>query len=84
MRPGFLLERISFLWNRNALRVPLFGAPSVLRLRWVETAGPPVARPEKRGFGSRPIEYGLSRDLGAEVRLDFAQGSGGLHHHGAG
>ena len=24
-----------------------------------------------RGFGSRLIEYGLSQDLGAEVRLDF-------------
>jgi signal transduction histidine kinase/FixJ family two-component response regulator len=48
------------------------GAPSVLRLRWVETAGPPVVPPGKRGFGSRLIEYGLSQDLGAEVRLDFA------------
>jgi two-component sensor histidine kinase len=48
------------------------GAPSVLRLQWVEMAGPPVVRPAKRGFGSRLIEYGLSQDLGAEVRLEFA------------
>jgi signal transduction histidine kinase len=48
------------------------GAPPVLRLRWVETDGPPVGPPGKRGFGSRLIEYGLSRDLGAETRLDFA------------
>ena len=44
----------------------------MLRLRSVETAGPPVAPPAKRGFGSRMIEHGLSQDLGAEVRLNFA------------
>jgi signal transduction histidine kinase/FixJ family two-component response regulator len=60
--------------GRVRLDWTIAGAPSALRLRWVETAGPPVAPPRKRGFGSRLIEYGLSQDLGAEVRLDFAPG----------
>jgi two-component sensor histidine kinase len=47
------------------------GDPAMLDLRWVETAGPPVTPPAKRGFGSRLIEYGLSQDLGGEVRLNF-------------
>ena len=48
------------------------GDPSVLTLHWAETAGLPVVPPAERGFGSRLIEYGLSHDLGAEVRLNFA------------
>jgi two-component sensor histidine kinase len=50
------------------------GEPAMLNLHWVEMAGPTVAPPGKRGFGSRLIEYGLSQDLGAEVQLDFAPG----------
>jgi PAS domain S-box-containing protein len=45
--------------------------PSRLNLRWEERGGPPVVAPDKRGFGSRLIERGMSRELDAEVRLDF-------------
>jgi PAS domain S-box-containing protein len=45
--------------------------PRVLRLRWLETGGPPVKRPEKRGFGSRLIENGLAAELDGAVQLDF-------------
>ncbi|HJP98779.1 MAG TPA: PAS domain S-box protein [Rhodanobacteraceae bacterium] len=41
------------------------------RLRWLEQDGPPVQAPERRGFGSRLIEYGLARDLGGTVELSF-------------
>ena len=45
-----------------------------LELEWRETGGPPVTAPTRRGFGSRLIEQGLARELGAEVLLDFAPG----------
>ena len=40
-------------------------------LDWVESGGPPVRAPQKRGFGSRLIERGLAQDLGGSVRLGF-------------
>jgi PAS domain S-box-containing protein len=42
-----------------------------LRIEWVEMDGPTVARPSRRGFGSRLIERGLAHELGADVRLTF-------------
>ncbi len=43
-----------------------------LEVRWRERGGPPVpGPPARRGFGSRLIERGLSRQLGGEARLDF-------------
>jgi PAS domain S-box-containing protein len=46
----------------------------VLRLRWQEKGGPPVAPPQRRGFGSRLIERSLAQDLDGEVRMEFAPG----------
>ncbi len=43
-----------------------------LKLTWRESGGPPVVHPRQRGFGLRLIEYGLGRELGGMVRLDFA------------
>jgi signal transduction histidine kinase/CheY-like chemotaxis protein len=40
-------------------------------LQWVESRGPAVRPPQKRGFGSRLIEHGLAQDLGGSVRLEF-------------
>ena len=42
-----------------------------LSLRWTELGGPEVRMPERRGFGTRLIERGLSRDLGGEARMEF-------------
>lgn len=47
------------------------GAQRSLHLSWVETKGPAVAKPDRRGFGSRLIERGLAHELGADVRLIF-------------
>lgn len=47
------------------------GAEPSLRLVWRETGGPPVARPERRGFGSKLIERGLAAELRGEVQLNF-------------
>jgi two-component sensor histidine kinase len=41
------------------------------RLRWIESGGPAVEKPRRRGFGSRLVEQGLAQDLAGDVRLDF-------------
>jgi len=46
-------------------------ADGMLRIRWKESGGPPVAEPAERGFGSRLIERGLSGDLGGSASLAF-------------
>lgn len=38
---------------------------------WRERGGPPVRRPERRGFGSQLLEQGLRSQAGATVQLDF-------------
>ena len=45
-----------------------------LYLEWNEQGGPPVSSPERRGFGSRMIERGLSAELGGKVAMDFRPG----------
>jgi two-component sensor histidine kinase len=42
--------------------------------RWVESGGPSVVAPTRRGFGSRLIERSLAEDLGGTVTMDFAPG----------
>lgn len=42
-----------------------------LRLKWMDTGGPPVKKREHKGFGSTLIERGLSLELEGEVRVDF-------------
>ncbi|WP_264048881.1 sensor histidine kinase [Methylobacterium flocculans] len=43
-----------------------------LIMEWCESGGPPVREPGKRGFGTRLITGGVSRELGGMVRLEFA------------
>jgi len=45
-----------------------------LTLSWRENGGPPVAQPQRRGFGSRLIERNVRHDLAGEVELDYAEG----------
>jgi two-component sensor histidine kinase len=40
-------------------------------LRWREQGGPIVQPPTRKGFGSRLIERGLTRELAGEVLLDY-------------
>jgi PAS domain S-box-containing protein len=42
-----------------------------MRLRWLESGGPPVTSPIRKGFGSRLIERGLAKELDGEVSLDY-------------
>jgi PAS domain S-box-containing protein len=47
------------------------GGASRLRLRWLETGGPPVTAPDRRGFGTRMIERALAAELGGSARIEF-------------
>lgn len=40
---------------------------------WIESGGPPVKAPRRRGFGSRLIEGSVSGRLGGSVEMDFAR-----------
>ena len=42
-----------------------------MRLQWRERDGPLVTPPKRKGLGSRLIEGGLAKELGAEVHLLF-------------
>jgi two-component sensor histidine kinase/PAS domain-containing protein len=43
-----------------------------LALQWVESGGPPVTPPSRRGFGSRMIERGLASELHGTAVMEFA------------
>lgn len=47
-------------------------AQGTLVLSWEESGGPPVAKPERKGFGSQLIEKTISYELGGETELAFA------------
>ncbi len=43
-------------------------------LDWIESGGPPVTPPGKRGFGTALIERGFAHELSGSARIDFAPG----------
>jgi two-component sensor histidine kinase len=43
-----------------------------LWLDWVESGGPPVRRPESKGFGMTLLERSVGFELGGTIELDFA------------
>jgi two-component sensor histidine kinase len=38
----------------------------------MESEGPPVHKPNRRGFGTRFIERSLAQDLDGTIRIEFA------------
>jgi PAS domain S-box-containing protein len=50
--------RISITWD-----IAQKGKEARMHLQWIETGGPPVAAPERKGFGSKLIERGLASEL---------------------
>ena len=58
--------RVKITW-----RLDEDGGEPRLRFLWIETEGPPVAKPIRRGFGTRMIEAGLAADLSGSVQLEF-------------
>jgi PAS domain S-box-containing protein len=57
---------VSLSWRRCADR-------RTLEILWVESGGPPVRSPERRGFGSRLLVQGLAADLGKPAVLTFGE-----------
>ncbi len=47
------------------------GIEAELWMQWAEHGGPPVVRPERRGFGSRLICTAASRSLRGRAELEF-------------
>jgi two-component sensor histidine kinase len=45
--------------------------PETLRLTWLESEGPPVCPPTRRGFGSRMIERALADELEGRAEIDY-------------
>ena len=45
---------------------------AMLWIEWRERGGPPVAVPERQGFGTRFIEGSVASELQGAARLDFA------------
>jgi two-component sensor histidine kinase len=43
-----------------------------LRFAWIESGGPEVSPPQRRGFGSRLLQDGLGREFASETKLDYA------------
>jgi two-component sensor histidine kinase len=62
--------RVDVAWN---VVVAESGARR-LTLEWREHGGPPVREPGRRGFGTRLITGGVSRELGGVVDLVFEPG----------
>ncbi|WP_325064314.1 HWE histidine kinase domain-containing protein [Alteriqipengyuania lutimaris] len=48
------------------------GGDRVLALRWEESGGPRVEKPDRRGFGSTVIERILRAQLSARTEIDYA------------
>jgi len=46
----------------------------ILRFHWSEQGGPPVRKPERRGFGTRIIEGALSAEINGTASIDFQSG----------
>lgn len=57
--------RVHVFWKR----LPEQGG--AIELQWIESRGPKVADPKRRGFGSMVIEHNLARAIEAQVDLAF-------------
>ena len=58
--------------SRDAGRIRIeWSCNGEFRFRWSESGGPPVAVPERKGFGSRMIERALASYLLGEASVDY-------------
>jgi PAS domain S-box-containing protein len=61
--------QVKVVWALNAE-----GTKSILTLRWIESGGPSVEPPARRGFGRLLIERSITKDLGGKADLQFLPG----------
>ena len=57
--------KVVIRWFRNA--------SNNLELHWIESGGPVVSPPTRRGFGTTIIERSVPYDLGGVAKVDYAQ-----------
>ena len=57
--------------GRVSLTWALDSSEEALTLAWTERGGPPVARPTRKGFGSRLIERGFRGELNGSARMTY-------------
>jgi PAS domain S-box-containing protein len=48
-------------------------APNRLKLRWIESGGPPVVEPTRRGFGTRVMERMICGQCNGEIDFNWRQ-----------
>lgn len=53
------------------IRIEWSASDEVCKLTWIETDGPPVIPPERKGFGTRLIERLLKQDMDGSGHFDF-------------
>jgi PAS domain S-box-containing protein len=58
--------RIDIAWRFDAS-----SGPEVLEVDWIETGGPAVTEPQRRGFGSRLVERALAREFDGTAQIRF-------------
>jgi PAS domain S-box-containing protein len=59
--------RVQITWDLDVI-----DSERRLRIKWLETGGPPVQAPRRKGFGLRLIERGLGREFAGGVSIEFS------------
>ena len=57
--------------EEGRVRVEWFIEDERFELRWIETGGPTVTLPERKGFGSTMIEYALSASVDGTAQIEY-------------
>jgi two-component sensor histidine kinase len=57
--------RLEVIWRLHGSDHP------ALHVSWIETGGPPVSKPERKGFGTSLLEHSLVYALDGTLALDF-------------
>ncbi len=57
----------------GALDVHWTSEGQTIRLEWIESGGPAVSIPSRRGFGSKLIQELLAKDTGWEVDMRYCE-----------
>jgi PAS domain S-box-containing protein len=59
---------IELRWEEQKARA---ARPAHLKIEWIESGGPAVVKPQRRGFGSTLIEGSIASELGGNATLDY-------------
>ena len=59
---------VSVEWQRSDL-----GNAEQISIEWIEAGGPPVAKPDRDGFGTRVVRFVAAREKSGNVDLDFRE-----------